>query len=111
VETTFLRAQGALYQPGPDGTIGNVYSVKVINKAHHDIPVEFVLEGVEGKIRVMGANPLVAPKESFVQTSVMVYLPKSVLTGSATRIKVGVFSGGKRLEGLGTTFVGPRNDE
>ena len=111
VETTFLRAQGALYQPGPDGTIGNVYSVKVINKAHHDIPVEFVLEGVEGKIRVMGANPLVAPKESFVQTSVMVYLPKSVLTGSATRIKVGVFSGGKRLEALGTTFAGPRNDE
>jgi hypothetical protein len=41
----------------------------------------------------------------------MVYLPKSVLTGSATRIKVGVFSGGKRLEGLGTTFAGPRNDE
>ena len=111
IETTFLRAQGALYQPGPDGTIGNLYAVKVINKAHHDIPVEFVLEGVEGKIRVMGANPVVAPKESFVQTSVMVYLPKTALTGAATRIRVGVFSQGRRLEGLGTMFIGPRNDE
>jgi cytochrome c oxidase accessory protein FixG len=109
VETTFLRAQGALYQPGPDDTIGNLYSVKIINKAHHDIPVELQLDGIEGTLRVMGVGPLVAPKESFVQTSVMVYLPKKVLTGSTTSVRISVVSGGKRLERIRTMFVGPRD--
>jgi len=111
VETTFLRAQGALYQPGPDGTIGNLYAVKIINKAHHDIPVELRLEGIEGTVRLMGASPLVVPKESFVQTSVMVYLPRRVLTGSTTALRLSVSSGGKRLERIRTMFVGPRDPE
>jgi cytochrome c oxidase accessory protein FixG len=111
VETTFLRAQGALYRSVEGGRIQNVFSVKIINKAHHDIPVELRLENVPGSVRLMGAATPVAPKGGYLQTSALVELEPSALKGSSTRLTVGVYSGGKRLETVKTVFAGPRHDE
>ncbi len=108
VETTLLRAQGALFQQTPDGKIENLYTVKIINKTSHDIPIDLAIDNLPGTVRIMGVTPLVVPKEKLAQTSVLILLDPKDLTGASTQLKLGVFSKGKRLETIETAFVGPR---
>jgi cytochrome c oxidase accessory protein FixG len=108
VETTLLRAPGALFQQTADGRIENLYTMKIINKTSRDIPLELRLENVPGTLRVMSPGPLTVIKEKLVQTSVLIELDPKVLTGANTRLKIGIYSHGKRLETVDTSFVGPR---
>lgn len=110
VETTFLRAAGSLYGTMPDGRIQNVYAVKIINKAHHDIPVELRLENIQGTVRIAGATNPVAPMRGFLQTSVLIQLDPSVITDQSTPLKIGVYSNGKRLETVKTVFAAPQKN-
>ena len=107
VQTTLLRAPGALFQQVPNGDIQNIYTLKLLNKTSHDIPVELRLENIAGTLSVMSGN-LIVPKENLAQTSVLIALNPQLLHGAGTKIKVGVYSNGKRLETLNTVFAGPR---
>jgi len=108
VGTTLLRAPGSLFQMTPAGGIENLYTFKIINKSSTDLPVEFRLLNRNGTIQIMGARPLVVPKEKLAQGSVLVELDPTALTGNSTPLKIGVYSGGKLMETLSTGFVGPR---
>jgi cytochrome c oxidase accessory protein FixG len=108
VETMLLRAPGALYQPTADGHISNLYTLKVVNKTSRDIPLELRLENFTGKITIMG-RAFSVPKEQLGQSSVLVELDRTQLTGATTPLKVGVYSQGKLLETVETVFVGPRD--
>ena len=109
VETMLLRAPGALFQKTAEGKIENLYTLKIINKTSHDIPVQLRLENIQGNLRVMGFGELVAPKEKYAQTSVLIELEPAVLRGASTKLQIGVYSGGKRLERVETVFAGPRD--
>lgn len=108
-ESMFLRAPGALFQELPDGKISNIYTVKTINKSTHDLAVEFRLENIDGNLRVMGAGDFTIPKEGMSQSSVLVTVDKAILSSPKTKIQIGVYGNGKRLETVNTVFVGPRN--
>ncbi|MBI5775003.1 MAG: cytochrome c oxidase accessory protein CcoG [Verrucomicrobia bacterium] len=108
VETSFIRAPGSLFQTTADGKIENLYTVKVVNKTMHDIPVELRLENIQGKVKVMGAADFTAPAAKLVQTSVLVELDPQVVKGANTPLKIGIYSKGRLLEIVSTSFVGPR---
>ena len=108
VETMLLRAPGGLYQQTADGAIANLYTLKVVNKTSRDIPLEVRLENVEGRVQVMGAGSFVVPKEDLAQTSVLIELEKEVLTGTSTKLQLGIYSEGRKLETVKTAFAGPR---
>jgi polyferredoxin len=109
VQTTLLRAPGALYQQTADGKINNIYLLKLVNKTSHPMPIQLKLEDIAGKLIVMGFDgELVVPKEDLLNTSVLVELPESALESGNTKFKVGVYSNGKRLQTVNTTFIGPR---
>ena len=108
VESILLRAPGSLFQQLPDGRIENLYTLKVVNKTAREIPIELKLENAPGEIRVMGAGPLVAPKENLAQTSVLIILDRRTVPESSRKLVIGVYSKGKRLETVKTVFVGPR---
>jgi len=108
VETMFLRTPGGLFQTLPEGRVSNLYTVKVVNKSHRDLPIEFRLEGVEGVVRTMGATEFVVPHEQLRQASVLVELDRARMTGHTTALRVGVYSAGKKLETVQTSFIGPR---
>ena len=108
VETTILRAPGALFQQTAEGRIENIYTVKVINKSSRDLPLEFKLENPSGTLRVMSPGQFIIPKEKLAQTSILIELDSKQLTGPATKLVIGVYSEGKRLETVKTAFVGPR---
>jgi hypothetical protein len=109
VQTTLLRAPGALFQQMPDGHFSNLYTIRVLNKTSRDIPIELKLENTEGKLQVMGKR-IVVPAENLAENSIIIELdPKNLKSGS-TPLVVGIYSNGKRVESLKTSFIGPRND-
>jgi hypothetical protein len=108
VETTFLRAPGSLFQEMPDGRFSNLYTVKVVNKTSRDIPVELRLENTPGTLQVMGGE-IVVPREKLAETSVLIHLAPSVLQATGTTpLQVGVYSKGRLIQTLKTSFIGPR---
>ena len=109
VQTTLLRAPGALFQQMPNGKFSNLYTLKVVNKTTRELPIELRLEQAEGTIQVMG-QALVAPAQKLAEASVLIELASRALTGGKTPIAVGVYSQGRKLDTVKTVFIGPRND-
>jgi cytochrome c oxidase accessory protein FixG len=110
VQTTLLRAQGALFQQMPDGHFSNLYTVKVVNKTAREMLVELKLENIRGELFVMGRDNIVVPPRQLAETSVLIELDHSVMQPAKTPLVVGVYSNGKRVETLNTVFIGPRDD-
>jgi cytochrome c oxidase accessory protein FixG len=109
VQTTLLRAPGSLFQQMPDGRFSNLYTVKVVNKTSHPVPITLKPENFVGELQVMGSSLVVAP-EKLAETSVLIEIDKSQLRPGQTPLVVGVYSNGKKIETLKTAFIGPRDD-
>ena len=110
VEAMFLRAPGSLFMQAADGKIENLYTLKLVNKTMRELPVELKLENTPGTLRVMGDEHLVVPGGKLLQTSVLIQLAPETLTGATTKLNVGVYSNGKRMQTVKTVFVGPRKE-
>ncbi len=108
VETILLRAPGALYTRLGDGRIENLYTVKVMNKTAREIPIEFKLENMPGEVSLMGDPDFSVAKDQLAQTSLLIILDGAKAVAPSLKLKVGIYSNGKRLETVNTVFAGPR---
>lgn len=108
VEAMLLRAPGSLFMSSAEGEIENLYTLKLVNKTMRELPVELRLEGDVGKLEVMGDKNLLVPAGQLKETSVLIQMPEKMLTGATTKIRIGVYSGGKKMQTVKTVFVGPR---
>jgi hypothetical protein len=109
MQTTLLRAPGALFQQMPNGRISNLYLLKLINKTPRELPVQLKLENLEGTVIVLGKD-LVVPPQQRVQTSVLIELNPAQAQRGSTELVLGVYGDGKRLQTLKTAFIGPRKN-
>jgi cytochrome c oxidase accessory protein FixG len=109
VQTTLLRAPGALFQRMPDGRFSNLYTLRLVNKTSHPVPLQFKLESPSGQLQIMGQD-MVVPPEQLAQASALISLEQKALKPGSTPIIVGVYSNGRRLETLKSSFIGPRDD-
>ncbi len=109
IEATLLRAQGALFQKMPDGKLSNLYTLKLVNKSSHIVPVQLRLEQPDGKLTVLGQS-LDVPSEKLIEASVLIELDPARLAGGKIPLQVGVWSGEKKLQTVKTVFIGPRDD-
>ncbi|MGZ8921576.1 MAG: 4Fe-4S dicluster domain-containing protein, partial [Limisphaerales bacterium] len=108
-QTTFLRAPGALFQEQADNKISNLYTVKILNKSSRNLKVDLRIEGAPGDLRIMGSGTIVVPKEAMTQTSVLITMDRAELKSPKTKLRIGVYAEGKRIETVNTIFAGPRN--
>jgi cytochrome c oxidase accessory protein FixG len=108
VQTTLLRAPGALFQVAPDGQISNLYILKLVNKTSREVPIRLKLLNGGGNLLVLGGRDVVVPKEQLLQTSVLVQFPPNALRDSSLPLRIGVYSKDKLLETVATVFIGPR---
>jgi cytochrome c oxidase accessory protein FixG len=106
VEATVLRTPGMLFQEQPDGRISNLYNYKVVNKTSRELPLRFELIGAEGDIELVGKE-IHLEKAALAQGALFIKLNKAQLTGTKTKLTIGVFSGDRLIEEVNTTFVGP----
>jgi cytochrome c oxidase accessory protein FixG len=106
VDTSLLRAPGALFQQDQQGKLSNLYLLKLTNKTHREMAIELRLLNRTGRLTVLGGQ-LNLPAEKQTQASVLVELTPEQLPTRTMPIEVGVFAGGKRVDTITTTFIGP----
>ncbi len=106
VQVLILRTPGILYQEVDDQTLSNLYNYQVINKTNKPMPIEFRLVTNYGQIKLVGDAPTV-PKASMAEGALFIELPKNQLDDRKNRIKVAIYSEGKLLTEVKTSFLGP----
>jgi cytochrome c oxidase accessory protein FixG len=106
IEATILRAPGMLYQEPEPGKISNLYNIKLVNKTGKDIPVELKLLSHQGEIQVIGSEIMVK-KQSLGESVFFLILSSQDVKSDKTGVKFGVYSQGKLIEEIESTFVGP----
>lgn len=106
VSGTLLRAQGSTYQMRDDGTVTNLYNLKVINKTSN--PMDIRLEPVDPRFKIQVVNPhLDLQKSESAEMSVFLILPKDEVKEYKTNVKIRILEGDKVVEEMKTTFIAP----
>jgi cytochrome c oxidase accessory protein FixG len=107
VETTILRTPGILYQRVDDSHVRNLYNLKIVNKTFDTMPVRLLVVSPEGgKIELIGTE-INIPNGEVEEGAFFVTFPTSSLSGVKTPIEVQIKSGGRLLETVRTSFMGP----
>ena len=109
VEASLLKLPGQLYEKKANNIISNVFTYKLVNKTSEDIPnLEFKLLSHKGVIDIVGISEITLNAQALSTGTLFVEIPKSELTKDREKIKVGIFSNGKKIETTSTNFLGPR---
>ncbi|MBI2729398.1 MAG: cytochrome c oxidase accessory protein CcoG [Sphingobacteriales bacterium] len=107
-EATVMRSPGLLYQEMGKDSISNLYNIRLANKSVKNIPVTIQLEGLPGRIEVIGNTGSVNVKEEGIGSgSFFVILPRNVIKQPKSKILLGVYDNGKKIDEVKTNFLGP----
>jgi len=106
LEATILRTPNTLFQMQADGTISNLYNIKVVNKTREDIPVVIKLKSHKGEIQ-MAAGELVVKAKETTESVFFVKLNTKEVKGAYIEIVFGIYDlKGNELQEVESTFVG-----
>jgi cytochrome c oxidase accessory protein FixG len=106
IEVTILRVPGSLYQVQPDHTISNMYTFKIVNKTSEDYHIEFKTEHPVGKITVVDRD-VTLPGGALLDGAFFIELQRDKLKPLKTVVQIGIYSHGRLLDLVRTTFLGP----
>lgn len=106
VTATITRAQGQLYQKTDSLHFSNLYNIRLANKTHEELPVSLRVEDLEGSIKVVG-DKIHVGKESLAESTFFIELNAKDLHKMKTPLRVGVYSGDKKIATVKTTFFSP----
>ena len=67
--------------------------------------MDLKLENMKGEIKQVGVVDV--PKESYFQTSFFITLKNEQLKSRKTKVKIGIYENGKRMDVLSAIFLGP----
>lgn len=108
LDVNILRTPGMLFQKQPDDKISNMYNLKVSNKTFTEMPLEFRLIDNDGEIKLIEHEINLKPLEIHEGT-LLIVLNKEKIKMTNTPLKIEVLSGGKQIDIVNTTFLGPQN--
>lgn len=106
IDVTVLRTPGMFYQEQQGELVSNIYDMKVLNKTFDSVQVEVRILNIDGKIQYIGDPQDVPPQES-AATKMFILLKKDSITKMNTPIVLGIYSGGREIQRIITSFLGP----
>jgi polyferredoxin len=106
IDVTILRTPGMFYQEQQDDKVSNLYDMKVLNKTFEQKDIEVKLLNIEGEIKILGDHKSVPPQEAAL-TKMFVLLDKESISMMNTPLQFGIYSGGKEILRINTSFLGP----
>jgi hypothetical protein len=95
-----------LYQKQADHKVSNLYDLNIVNKTYKETNIELKLENMDGKLELIGKPIDLKPQEIY-DGKFMVVLDQRDLKTMNTPLNIGVYSNGKQLNVLKTSFLGP----
>jgi cytochrome c oxidase accessory protein FixG len=107
LDARLMRTSGMTYTILPDGRISNLYTLKLANKTHEDIPFTLKLENMNGEIQYVGNASTTVKKEDYAQLQFFVKLNRGEVKGWKTELKIGVYEKGQKVKTITAKFIGP----
>lgn len=107
LDARLMRTSGMTYNTLPDGRISNLYTLKLANKTHEDIPFTLKLENMNGEIQYVGNASTTVKKEDYAQLQFFVKLNRGEVKGWKTELKIGVYEKGQKIKTITAKFIGP----
>jgi len=107
LDARLMRTSGMSYSTLPDGSIANLYNLKLANKTHADIPFTLKLENAGGEIEYVGSVDMVVKKEDYSHLQFFVKLQPGDIKGWKTLLKIGMYEKGKKIKTMTAKFIGP----
>ncbi len=94
LEVNSVRTRNTLFTVEPDGTIGNLYNIKLINKTSDEMNIEFKIEGKHAHFDWIGhQNKLQAGEMK--NGELFVYVPVEELPSQRNDVKLEIYSNGE----------------
>lgn len=106
LDTTILRTPGILYQKRDDGTISNLYNLKIINKTNKKMNIQLKPEKEFLDIEMIGGELVIEPNATLSRSFFLIADPSKLNTVSST-FKIDILSEGIEIEQVKTKFLGP----
>ncbi|MGZ4047803.1 MAG: cytochrome c oxidase accessory protein CcoG [Bacteroidia bacterium] len=107
VEATIMRTPGMLYQEQANNCVSNLYNIKLVNKTHIALPVTLKIESDSGQIKMVGKDLINVGKENVASSEFFIILNRDKIKNRKTKLLIGVYSNGKKIETVKTNFLGP----
>lgn len=109
LEAIILRSPGQLFQERDETHLTNLYTYKLINKTTKDIPVSLRIATPGAELEPVGKAPEIILKGKRAEGAFFVVMPKKLLQGRKTPIVFEVWSEGKKMDTVKSSFMGPVN--
>jgi cytochrome c oxidase accessory protein FixG len=107
VDATVMRAPGMLFQERGKDSLSNLYMIKIANKTVRPVSLQVRLEGVSGKIEIVGGATIPVKRAEEGAGNFFVVLPREALAERKTSIRLGLYEGNKKIDEIQTNFLGP----
>ncbi len=105
IDASILRARGQLYQKEENGTYSNLFNYTIKNRTNESMAVNLKMEG-SGRIEVLNGELEIKGQDQ-AEGVLFVYMHPDSLKGMKTPIRIGIYSDGKKIETVNTSFFGP----
>ena len=105
-DINIFRTPGLLFQQQPDHKYSNLYDLNIVNKTFNKMPVSLKLENISGEIKIIG-NPLLLNSQEITDSKFLIILPESEIHKMNTPLVIGVYSNGRLLGSINSSFLGP----
>ncbi|MBI2429064.1 MAG: cytochrome c oxidase accessory protein CcoG [Ignavibacteriales bacterium] len=107
VDVTILRTPGMFYQEQGDDKVSNLYDIKLLNKTFEPLEIDLKLhDNDDGELKLLGDKIVIPPQES-AQAKMFVLLEKNEIKKMNTPIVIEVYSNGKEIHRIKSSFLGP----
>jgi hypothetical protein len=96
LEVNSVRTRNTLFTVEPNGTIGNLYNIKLINKTSDEMNIEFKIEGKNASFDWIGhQNKLQAGEMK--NGELFIYVPVNELPSQRNDVKLEIYSNGELM--------------
>lgn len=107
VDATILRTPGMMYQQQEDGSISNLYNVKIINKTQESMQINLRIENGEGRIKAVGKDLLELPEQGVAEGALFIIMDREDISGTSQQLSIGIYHNDRLLKTVKTKFIGP----
>ncbi|MEO6723195.1 MAG: 4Fe-4S dicluster domain-containing protein, partial [Ferruginibacter sp.] len=105
-DATILRVPGQLLQENKDGTISNLYRIKIVNKSNDTKPYHLAIAEKDASLSFIGKKldslkPVMETEETF-----FIKVPKEKITRRKDYFTIQIMSGNKLIQTQKISFIG-----
>ncbi|MEZ5320257.1 MAG: cytochrome c oxidase accessory protein CcoG [Vicinamibacterales bacterium] len=107
LDVLILRQPGTLFtEVGADG-LANFYNVQVLNRTRRPLTLEYVAVTPAGATVTPLGDITHAPAHDVIESRLLLTVPAANLTGPTTPVRIEVRAGGRVLDTIDSSFLGP----